>query len=48
MLMPHHEMNLQVTAALKRYHKAKDIGVPAPEVERLRLHSESSAQAVSD
>ncbi len=34
--------------ALKRYWEARDYGAPAEEVERLRLHSESLAQAVSD
>ena len=34
--------------ALKRYWEARDYGAPAEEVERLRLYSESLAQAVSD
>ncbi|MBF8692334.1 hypothetical protein [Pseudomonas fulva] len=34
--------------ALKRYWEAKDHGAPPEELERLRLHSESLAQAVSD
>lgn len=34
--------------ALKRYWEARDYGAPAEEVERLRLHSEYLAQAVSD
>ncbi|MCS4282473.1 hypothetical protein M2396_000738 [Pseudomonas sp. BIGb0278] len=47
-LMPDHEMYLQVTAALKRYHEAKDMGAPALEVERLRQIYEAHAQAVTD
>ncbi|WP_258035097.1 hypothetical protein [Pseudomonas putida] len=47
-LMPDHEMYLQVTAALKRYHEAKDMGAPAPEVERLRQIYDAHAQAVTD
>ncbi|MEX5490991.1 hypothetical protein ABFV43_19435 [Pseudomonas fulva] len=38
----------QSMEALKRYWEAKDYGAPADELERLRLHSESLAQAVSD
>jgi len=38
----------QSMEALKRYWEARDYGAPADEVERLRLHSESLAQAVSD
>ncbi|MBI6925731.1 hypothetical protein Q9323_03340 [Pseudomonas fulva] len=38
----------QSMEALKRYWEARDYGAPAEEVERLRLHSESLAQAVSD
>ena len=38
----------QSMEALKRYLEARDDGAPAEEVERLRLHSESLAQAVSD
>ena len=38
----------QSMEALKRYSEARDYGAPAEEVERLRLHSESLAQAVSD
>ncbi|MFK3945603.1 hypothetical protein [Pseudomonas fulva] len=38
----------QSMKALKRYWEARDYGAPAEEVERLRLHSESLAQAVSD
>ena len=48
LLMPDHEMYQQVTAALKRYHEAKDLGAPAPEVERLRQIYEAHAQAVTD
>lgn len=47
-LMPDHEMYLQVTAALKRYHEAKDMGAPAYEVERLRQIYDAHAQAVTD
>lgn len=39
---------VQSMEALKRYWEARDYGAPAEEVERLRLHSESLAQAVSD
>ncbi|WP_430491620.1 hypothetical protein [Pseudomonas fulva] len=38
----------QSMEALKRYWEARDYGAPAEEVERLRLHSETLAQAVSD
>ncbi len=38
----------QSMEALKRYWEARDYGAPAEEVERLRLRSESLAQAVSD
>ena len=38
----------QSMEALKRYWEARDYGAPAEEVERLRLHSESLAQAVFD
>ncbi|MBF8727531.1 hypothetical protein [Pseudomonas putida] len=38
----------QSMEALKRYWEARDFGAPAEEVERLRRHSESLAQAVSD
>lgn len=38
----------QSMEALKRYWEARDYGAPADEVERLRLHSESLAQAVSE
>lgn len=38
----------QSMQALKRYLEARDYGAPAEEVERLRLHSESLGQAVSD
>lgn len=48
LLMPDHEMYLQVTAALKRYHEAKDMGAPANEVERLRQIYDAHAQAVTD
>lgn len=48
MLMPNHEMYLQVTAALKRYHEAKDIDAPAHEVERLRQIYAAYTQAVTD
>ena len=47
-LMPDHEMYLQVTAALKRYHEAKDMGAPAHEIERLRQIYDAHAQAVTD
>lgn len=47
-LMPDHEMYLQVMAALKRYHEAKDMGAPAHEVERLRQIYDAHAQAVTD
>ena len=47
-LMPGHEMYLQVTAALRRYHEAKDMGAPALEVERLRQIYQAHAQAVTD
>lgn len=47
-LMPDHEMYLQVMAALKRYHEAKDMGAAALEVERLRQIYEAHAQAVTD
>lgn len=38
----------QSMEALKRYWEARDYGAPAEEVERLRIHSEGLAQAVSD
>ena len=38
----------QSMEALKRYWEARDHGAPPEEVERLRLHSEALAQAVSD
>lgn len=38
----------QSMEALKRYWEGRDYGAPAEEVERLRIHSESLAQAVSD
>ncbi len=38
----------QSMEALKRYWEARDYGAPPEEVERLRLHSESLAQTVSD
>ena len=38
----------QSMEALKRYWEAREYGAPDEEVERLRLHSESLAQAVSD
>ena len=38
----------QSMEALKRHWEARDYGAPPEEVERLRLHSESLAQAVSD
>ncbi|AUA35265.1 hypothetical protein CWR53_03495 [Pseudomonas sp. SGAir0191] len=38
----------QSMEALKRYWEARDYGAPPEELERLRLHSESLAQAVSD
>ncbi|MGV2835351.1 hypothetical protein [Pseudomonas shirazensis] len=47
-LMPDHEMYLQVMAALKRYHEAKDMGAPALEVERLRQIYDAHAQAVTE
>lgn len=47
-LMPDHEMYLQVTTALKRYHEAKDAGAPAHEVERLRQIYAAHSQAVTD
>ena len=47
-LMPDHEMYLQVTAALKRYHEAKEAGAPPLEVERLRQIYDAHAQAVTD
>lgn len=47
-LMPDHEMYNQVTVALKRYHEAKDMGAPAPEVERLRQVYEAHVQAVTE
>ncbi|POF88236.1 hypothetical protein [Pseudomonas putida] len=48
LLMPDHEMYLQVTAALKRYHEAKDMGAPATEVDRLRQIYEAHFQAVTE
>lgn len=48
MVMPDHEMYLQVTAALKRYHEAKDMGAPALEVERLRQIYDAHVQAVTE
>lgn len=42
-----HEMYLQVTAALKRYHEAKVRCAPDLEVERLRLISESQLRILS-
>lgn len=48
MLMPDHEMYLQVTESLKRYHGAKDMGAPALEVERLRQIYAAHVQAVTD
>ena len=48
MLMPDHEMYLQVTESLKRYHEAKDAGAPAHEVERLRQIYAAHSQAVTD
>lgn len=47
-LMPDHEMYLQVTAALKRYYEAKDMGAPVLEVERLRQIYEAHAKAVTE
>ncbi|MFJ1572972.1 hypothetical protein ACIOAU_15525 [Pseudomonas sp. NPDC088322] len=47
-LMPDHEIYLQVTAALKRYHEAKDMGAPAHEVERLRQIYDAHVQAVTE
>lgn len=47
-LMPDHEMYLQVTAALKRYHEAKDMGAPTLEVERLRQIYDAHVQAVTE
>lgn len=47
-LMPDHEMYLQVMAGLKRYHEAKDMGAPALEIERLRQIYDAHAQAVTD
>lgn len=46
--MPDHEMYLEVMAALKRYHDAKDRGAPAHEVERLRQIYDAHARAVTD
>lgn len=48
MLMPDHEMYLQVTAALKRYHEAKEMVAPALEVERLRPIYDAHVQAVTE
>lgn len=48
MLMPDHEMYLQVTEALKRFHEAMDMGAPALEVERLRQIYAAHVQAVTD
>ncbi|WP_312387771.1 hypothetical protein [Pseudomonas sp.] len=47
-LMPDREMYQQVTAALKRYHQAKEMGAPALEVERLRQMYDAHVQAVTD
>lgn len=47
-LMPDHEMYLQVTAALKRYHEAKEAGAPVLEVERLRQIYDAHVQAVTE
>lgn len=47
-LMPDHEMYQQVTAALKRYHEAKEMGAPALEVERLRQIYDAHVQAVTE
>lgn len=38
----------QSMQALKRYWEARDYGAAADEVERLRIHAEALAQAVSD
>ncbi|MBO0369303.1 hypothetical protein GIB23_19690 [Pseudomonas putida] len=46
--MPDHDMYLQVTAALKSYHEAKDMGAPAAEVERLRQIYDAHVQAVTE
>ncbi len=47
-LMPDHEMYLQVMAALKLYHEAKDLGAPVLEVERLRQIYDAHVQLVTE
>jgi hypothetical protein len=46
--MPDHPMFTNAVDALRRYHEAKDDGLPAQEVERLRLLAESQFQAITD
>lgn len=38
----------QATDAMRKFHEAEAAGLPAPEVERLRLLAESLFEAVSD
>lgn len=47
-LLPDHQMFADATEALKRYHEAQESGMPAEQVERLRLVVESAFQAVMD
>ncbi|MNP17267.1 hypothetical protein D3C76_1096960 [compost metagenome] len=47
-LYPDHPMYTDAVEALRHYHEAKDEGLPAEEVERLRLQAESLFQAVTD
>lgn len=47
-LMPDHEMYLQVMEALKRYNEARVLGASTLEVERLRQIYEAHFQSVTD
>ncbi|HDS0927411.1 TPA: hypothetical protein QDZ23_002056 [Pseudomonas putida] len=47
-LPPDHPAYMEAVEAMRRYHEAQNTGVPAIEVERLRLIAESLFQAVTD
>ncbi|HBO7312069.1 MULTISPECIES: hypothetical protein [Pseudomonas] len=47
-LPPDHPAYTEAVEAMRRYHEAQGTGVPAIEVERLRLIAESHFQSITD
>lgn len=48
LLLPDHPAYTEAFEAMRRYDEARDAGVPASEVEKLRIISEALFQALTD